>query len=58
MEKYYSCHEIAARYGVKIKTVWNWIHTKKLSAVRIGKLYRITDADLEAFEREHVKKVN
>lgn len=52
MEKFYSCEQVAERYGVKIETVWSWIRGKKLCAVKIGKLYRITPEQLEAFERK------
>jgi excisionase family DNA binding protein len=37
---------------VKIITVWDWIRTKKLPAIRIGKEYRISEDDLKAFEDE------
>lgn len=50
MEKYFSCKEVAEKYGVKVKTVWGWISSGKLKAVRIGKLYRIKQQDLDAFE--------
>jgi excisionase family DNA binding protein len=48
----YSCEEIAERYGVKNITVWDWIRKKKLSAIKIGKGYRISENDLETFENE------
>lgn len=50
MEKFYTCEQVAERYGVKISTVWSWIREKKLRANRIGKLYRITPEQLEDFE--------
>lgn len=50
MEKFYSCEQVAERYGVKISTVWSWIREKKLCATKIGKLYRITSEQLEEFE--------
>lgn len=50
MEKFYSCEQVAERYGVKISTVWSWIREKKLRATKIGKLYRITSEQLEEFE--------
>ena len=50
MSKMYNCGEIAERYGVKIITVWDWIRTKKLPAIRIGREYRISEYDLKAFE--------
>ena len=38
--------------GVKAATVREWIRTKKLPAMRIGKQYRITTDHLSAFERQ------
>lgn len=52
MERIYTCDEVAARYKVKIRTVWDWIRSGKLQAAKIGgsKLYRITEDDLKQFE--------
>ena len=50
MEKIYSCDEIADRYGVKINTVWDWIRNKKLTAMKIGKYYKVRENDLKKFE--------
>ena len=50
MTKLYTCEQVAERYGVKTLTVWDWIRNKKLAAIKIGKSYRVTDADLTAFE--------
>lgn len=53
MEKFYSCEQVADRYAVKIETVREWIKEKKLLAVKIGKLYRIKECDLIAFEQKN-----
>ena len=50
MGKLYTCAEVAARYGVKVITVWDWIRLKKLAAIKIGKEYRIDESDLMEFE--------
>lgn len=50
LEVYYTCAEVAERYKVELQTVWSWVRGKKLPAVKIGKEYRITEADLRAFE--------
>lgn len=50
MDKLYTCNEIASRYGVSIFTVWDWIKKKNLPAFKIGREYRISQDDLEAFE--------
>ena len=51
MKKLYTCEEIATRYGVKILTVWDWIRTRKLPAIKIGKAYRIREEDIQTFEK-------
>lgn len=53
MEKFYSCEQAANRYAVKVETVREWIKEKKLPAVKIGKLYRIKECDLIAFEQKN-----
>lgn len=50
MEKFYTCKEIAERYRVQRETVWEWIRTGKLKAVRYGKRYLISQQDIDAFE--------
>ncbi len=52
MDKFYSCEQVAERYGVKVTTVWEWIRSKKLPAMKIGKQYRITADQLRAFEAQ------
>lgn len=46
----YTCADVAERYGVKTITVWDWIRKKKLSAIKIGRDYRISEEDLKNFE--------
>jgi excisionase family DNA binding protein len=50
VNQFYTCEDIAKRYGVKIKTVYNWIKEKKLPAIRPGKSYAIRPEDINAFE--------
>ena len=52
MEKYYTCAEIVARYGVNKQTVWQWIRQKKLPAIRLGNEYRIPESFLTKFEND------
>lgn len=51
MKEFYTCRQIADRYGVKIATVWDWIREGKLAAIRIGKLYRISKESIDDFEK-------
>jgi excisionase family DNA binding protein len=50
MGKLFTCEEIAERYSVKVLTVWDWIRKEKLTAIKIGKSYRVREEDLKAFE--------
>ena len=46
---YLTVKEIATELRVKEQTVWTWIKTGKLIGYKIGKEYRITRADYQAF---------
>lgn len=50
MSKMYTCEQVAERYAVQVITVWDWIRKKKLSAIKIGREYRISEDDIKAFE--------
>lgn len=56
MNKYFTCDDVAEKYGVKKITVWQWIREKKLNAIRTGKLYRIRPEDLTEFEESRQTK--
>ncbi|MGW5051723.1 helix-turn-helix domain-containing protein [Actinokineospora sp. NPDC004072] len=45
----YSTEEVAEQLGLHVRTVRGYVREGRLKAVRIGKQYRITRADLEAF---------
>lgn len=51
LEKYYTCEKVAERYSVKVSTVWEWIRSKKLPAIAIGRGYRVKESDLIELER-------
>ena len=55
MEKLLTCEQVAERYSVKVITVWEWIRTKKLPAIKVGggRVYRIRAEDLDAFEKQN-----
>lgn len=51
IKELFTCKEVAARYNVSEDTVWRWVRTKKLPAVKIGcRNYRVRLEDLIAFE--------
>ncbi|MFI5708279.1 helix-turn-helix domain-containing protein [Kribbella sp. NPDC051620] len=45
----FSVEQVAEQLGLHVRTVRNYVRDGKLNAVRIGKQYRISSADLEAF---------
>lgn len=51
MERFYDCEEVAKRYGVKIETVYKWVHDGKLESVRIGRMIRFKEEHLLEFEK-------
>lgn len=53
MSKMYTCADVAQRYGVKVITVWDWIRKEKLSAIKIGRDYRVSEEDLKVFEENN-----
>lgn len=48
-DQYYSIEEVAKILKVAYLTVYRWVQTKKLVALRAGKQYRIKKEDLENF---------
>jgi excisionase family DNA binding protein len=49
MSQPYSVSQVADLLGLHVKTVRGYVRDGRLKAVRIGKQYRITREDLEAF---------
>jgi len=48
-DQYYSIEEVAKMLKVAYLTVYRWIQTKKLSAIKAGKQYRISKSELDKF---------
>jgi len=48
-DQYYSIEEVAKMLKVAYLTVYRWIQSKKLIAVKAGKQYRISQAELTKF---------
>ena len=50
MTTYYTPEEVADILKVRKHTVWNWLREGTLKGTKInGKIWRITDKDLESF---------
>lgn len=48
-KKYLSVNEVAERISVTPQSVRIWLKSGKLRGVRAGKLWRVTEEDLEKF---------
>lgn len=55
-EQLYSVDQVADLLGLHVKTVRNYVRDGRLKAVRIGKQYRISREDLEAFTGRPLKE--
>jgi len=51
-DEYYSIEEVAKRLKVAYLTVYRWVRSGKLPAVKAGKQYRITKHELDQFIRQ------
>jgi excisionase family DNA binding protein len=53
MEEYYTTEQVAKMLGIKnVITVRRWILKRWITAIKIGKEYRITKSDLDKFLAE------
>lgn len=52
-EKVYTVDDIMEILTVSRETVYNWIRSGKLTAIRLGRQYRITKDHYDKFIREH-----
>src|SRR5690349_20737343 len=48
-QELYSVEQVAEQLGLHVRTIRNYVRDGRLKATRIGKQYRITREDLEAF---------
>ena len=48
-ENYYTIEEVSNTLKVAYLTVYRWIKSGKLKAYQVGRLYRITEANLKTF---------
>lgn len=52
-DRYLSVVEVAERLGFSDQTIHNWIHDKKLPAVKIQRSYRIKQSDVDRLVEAH-----
>lgn len=48
-EQYYSIEDVSKMLKVAYLTVYRWVQTKKLLALKAGRQYRIKKDDLDSF---------
>jgi putative molybdopterin biosynthesis protein len=54
-EQFYSIEEVAKMLKVAYLTVYRWVKSKQLIAVKAGKQYRIKKIELDAFLSNYEK---
>ena len=47
-----SIEELADYLGLKKQTIYNWLHQKKISGIKIGKVWRFDRRELEKWLRD------
>lgn len=50
-DEYYSIDDVSKMLKVAYLTVYRWVQSKKLMAVKAGKQYRIKKVDLDNFTK-------
>jgi len=53
---YYTTNEIAALLRVTPRTIYNWIYSGKLPAIKVGKSYRIPKEAVDQLLQPHKKQ--
>lgn len=53
-----SVNEVAASLGVKLETVYSWVHTRQIPYYKIGRLVKFKAKEIEAWiESKRVESV-
>jgi excisionase family DNA binding protein len=58
MEKLLSIEEVAEILGLEYKTIYRLIRSGELPAARVGRVYRVDRADLEAYLERQKQRVH
>ncbi len=49
-----TAEQVAERLQVREETVYDWLRAGRLRGVKLGRIWRVREADLEAFIRAHL----
>jgi len=49
MQEYYTPEEVSRKLKIDIRTLYRWIREEKISAVKIGHFWRISQSALDEF---------
>ena len=50
--------ELAEYLGLRKQTIYNWLHKRKISGIKIGKVWRFERDEIKSWLKEHrVKKI-
>ncbi|PIZ64501.1 DNA-binding protein [Candidatus Roizmanbacteria bacterium CG_4_9_14_0_2_um_filter_39_13] len=52
-DQYYTIEEVAKTLKVTYLTVYRWVRTKRLMALKAGKQYRISEENLSTFLKKY-----
>ena len=52
MKKYLSLEEVAEMLGVNYQLIYKLVRARELPAIRLGRVYRVEQGDLEAYLRQ------
>ena len=45
--------ELAQYLGLRKQTIYNWLHKRKISGLKIGKVWRFEREEIKSWLREH-----
>jgi excisionase family DNA binding protein len=54
-KQHYYTAEVARQYRVTRQSIWNWIKTGRLQAIKVGANYRTSETSLSAFLGDVIK---
>ncbi|MCD6584017.1 MAG: helix-turn-helix domain-containing protein [Candidatus Omnitrophica bacterium] len=58
ISKLMSVEELAQYLGLKRQTIYNWLHQRKISGIKIGKVWRFDREEILSWLREQKNKNN